>query len=156
MDSNPLLQSIAAQVAPKSQPAGGSAAGAPALQFSLPCFEVDFQPGKAPSIQYLFYELPFPQLPHDLDFKVANGWVGAAAGQDLKQEVKILGPDGAVLVASGLQPLQFPDANTPHMVVTKFTKVTFSKPGLYPIVTYLNGREMLRYPLTVRTAGQGS
>lgn len=153
MDSNPLLQSIAAQVAPQPSQ-GGGAGGSAALQFSLPCFAVDFSPGKAPSIQYIFYELPFPHLPHELEFRVVNGWIGGSGG-DLKQELKVLAPDGSVLVTSGPQTLEFVDQNTPRMVITKFSDVNFTAPGLYPIVTFLNGREVMRYPLTVRVAGKG-
>lgn len=149
MDSNPLLQSIAQQVAPGS----GKPASKTKLQFSIPCFDVDYKSGKPPSIYYMFYDLPFPQLPKTLDFNIVNGWIGGQ-GSGQYQEIIILKPDGSTHLASGQQKLEFQDENTPFMLVNFFPKIPFEVPGPYQISVRLNGQEVIRYPLTVRVVGQ--
>lgn len=150
MDHNPLLQSIAAQVS-----GGGPAkSGDPKLQFSVPCFEVEYRDGsRAPSLLYIFYDLPFPELPRKLTFHIVNGWIGSARPR--QQEIKILKPDGSEFMKTGQQPLEFVDEYTPFMAVNKFPDIPFSEPGYYYIVVYLEGTEVLRYPLRVRVAEGG-
>lgn len=143
MDHNPFLQSIAQQVA------GGQGPGAdPKLQFSVPCFEVEYQESQAPTLRYIFYDLPFPELPFKMSFHVVNGWIGST--RQRQQEIKILKPDGSVFVKTGQQPLQFVDENTPFMAVNYFPDMPFETPGLYKIVVFLEEKEVLRYPITVR------
>lgn len=143
MDHNPFLQSIAQQVA------GGQASGAdPKLQFSVPCFEVEYQESQAPTLRYIFYDLPFPELPFKMSFHVVNGWIGST--RQRQQEIKILKPDGSVFVKTGQQPLQFVDENTPFMAVNYFPDMPFDTPGLFKIVVFLEEKEVLRYPITVR------
>jgi hypothetical protein len=147
MDHNPLLQSIAQQVAP-----GSSGQGDPKLQFTVPCFEVEYQDSQAPTLRYIFYDLPFPELPFKMSFHVVNGWIGSA--RQRQQEIKLLKPDGSVMLKTGQQPLQFVDQNTPFMAVNYFPDMPFEEPGLYHIVVYLEEKEIIRYPLTVRIAEQ--
>lgn len=144
MDNRPLTQT---SVAPQSSPSPGVA---PRLQFSIPCSEVDYKSGKAPILHSVFHEVPYPGELTQASFHIVNGWIGGAKGQDWKQEIKILKPDGSVHLASGLQPLEFVDANTPFMAVNFFPDIPFDRPGLYPIVISLNSQEKLRYPLVVR------
>jgi Family of unknown function (DUF6941) len=148
MDHNPILQSIANQVAPGAS----SGSSDPKLQFSVPCFEVEYQESQAPTLRYIFYDLPFPELPFKMSFHLVNGWIGSK--RERRQEIKILKPDGSVFVKTGMQPLQFVDENTPFMAVNFFPDMPFDAPGLYQIVVFLEEREVLRYPLTVRIAEQ--
>ncbi len=148
MDHNPILQSIANQVAPIES--GGSSD--PKLQFSVPCFEVEYQESQAPTLRYIFYDLPFPELPFKMSFHVVNGWISSK--RERQQEIKILKPDGSVFVKTGKQPLQFVDENTPFMAVNYFPDMPFDVPGLYQVVIFLEEKEVLRYPLTVRIADQ--
>lgn len=148
MDHNPILQSIAQQISP-----GGSASSAdPKLQFSVPCFEVEYQDSQAPTLRYIFYDLPFPELPFKMSFHVVNGWIGSK--KQRQQEIKILKPDGSIFVKTGLQPLQFVDENTPFMAVNFFPEMPFETSGLHHVVIYLEDKEVLRYPLTVRIVEQ--
>ena len=148
MDQNPLLQSIAQQVAP-SQSIGSTD---PKLQFSVPCFEVEYQDSQAPTLKYIFYDLPFPELPFKMSFHVVNGWIGSK--KQRQQEVKILKPDGSVFVQTGQQPLEFVDEHTPFMAVNFFPDMPFQEPGYYNVVVYLEQKEVIRYPLNVRVAEQ--
>lgn len=149
MDHNPILQSIAQQVG-----GGGATSSDPKLQFSVPCFEVEYQESQAPTLRYIFYDLPFPELPFKMSFHVVNGWIGST--RQRQQEIKILKPDGSVFVSTGQQPLEFVDQNTPFMAVNFFPEMPFDKEGLYQIVVFLEQREVLRYPLTVRLAQQAA
>lgn len=149
MDHNSFLQSIAQQVAP-----GGSSGGDPKLQFSVPCFEVEYQESHAPTLRYIFYDLPFPSLPFKMSFHIVNGWIGST--RQRHQEVKILKPDGSVFIATKQQPLDFVDENTPFMAVNAFPDLPFDQVGLYQVCVFLEQKEVLRYPLNVRTVeGQG-
>lgn len=143
MDHNPILQSIAQQVA-----AGGSSGTDPKLQFSIPCFEVEYQDSQAPTLRYIFYDLPFPELPFRMSFYIVNGWIGSTRVRH--QEVKILKPDGTQFIATGQQPLEFVEQNTPFMAVNSFPDLPFDQPGFYQIVVSLEQKEVIRYPLNVR------
>ena len=146
MDHNPILQSIAKQVAPEPSASSGD----PKLQFSVPCFEVEYQESQAPTLRYIFYDLPFPELPFKMSFHVVNGWIGSV--RQRQQEIKIFKPDGSVFIKTGLQPLQFVDENTPFMAVNYFPDMPFDVEGLYQLAVYLDDQEVIRYPLTVRKA----
>ena len=149
MDHNPILQSIAQQVS-GGQPGGGD----PKHQFSIPCFEVEYKESRAPSLMYIFYDLPFPKLPleDDFAFHIVNGWIGSARKR--QQEIKILKPDGSVFLKTGQQPLEFVDEFTPFMAVNKFPNLPFDKEGHYYVVVYLEEKEVIRYPLRVRVVSQ--
>lgn len=158
MDQNPILQSIAQQVS-----GGGKVGSDPKLQFSVPCFEVEYKESRAPSLMYIFFDLPFPKLPLDDDFHfhIVNGWIlpqGATIPPGgvykRQQEIKILKPDGSVFLKSGQQPLEFKDVHVPFMAVNKFPNLPFKEEGYYYIVVYLEEREVLRYPLRVRVMEQ--
>lgn len=147
MDHNSFLKNIADQVAPKAAPP--SAGSGPRLQFSVPCFEVEYEEQKAPSLKFIFFDLPFPELPQLLSFHVVNGWIGGV--EKRHQEIKILQPDGTEHLVTGKQPLEFVDVNTPFLAVNFFPKIPFETEGLYMIVVCLDDVEVLRYPLTVRS-----
>jgi hypothetical protein len=154
MDANDFLKSIAQQVAPQAQtrPSGSASASAfgsgPKLQFSIPCFEVDYESHRAPSLKYIFFDLPLPGLPQRLSFYVVNGWIGGT--KQAHQMIKILRPDGTVHLETPKQPLEFVDVNTPFLAVNSFPKIPFDVEGLFFIVVHLEDQEVLRYPLTVR------
>lgn len=148
MDHNPILQGIANQIAPQTSTPNSD----PKLQFSVPCFEVEYQESQAPTLRYIFYDLPFPELPFKMSFHLVNGWIGST--RERQQEVKILKPDGSIFIKTGKQPLQFVDENTPFMAVNFFPDMPFDVPGLFQIVTYLEDKEVLRYPLNVRITDQ--
>lgn len=155
MDANEFLKSISQQVAPQSSPApstGDYGRLGPQLQFSVPCFEVEYEEQRAPSLKYIFFDLPFPSIPQRLSFHVVNGWIGGT--RPVHQVVKILRPDGTVHLETPKQPLEFVDVNTPFLAVNFFPKIPFDAEGLFFIVVYLEEREVLRYPLTVRTVGE--
>ena len=150
MDHNPLLQSIAQQVAPAGQSMAGGSGSDPKLQFSVPCFDVEYQDSQAPTLRYIFFDLPFPELPFKMSFHIVNGWVGSTRQRE--QEIKILKPDGSIHLSTGKQPLQFVDQNTPFMAVNYFPDIPFDVEGLFQIAVFLEDREVLRYPITVRLA----
>ena len=155
MDANDFLKSIAQQVAPQSlgTPPMGSGTAGPKLQFSVPCFEVEYEEQRAPSLKYIFFDLPFPEIPQLLSFHVVNGWIGGT--RQAHQMIKILKPDGSVHLETPQQPLEFVDQNTPFLAVNFFPKIPFDVEGLFWIVVHLENVEVLRYPLTVRTVGEG-
>ena len=158
MDANDFLKSIAQQVAPQGQAAPAAKAqpiadgGGIRLQFSVPCFEVEYEEQRAPSLKYIFFDLPFPSIPQRLSFHVVNGWIGGT--RVAHQVIKILRPDGSVHLETPKQPLEFVDANTPFLAVNFFPKIPFDAEGLFMIVVYLEEQEVLRYPLTVRTVSE--
>lgn len=133
-----------------NQVGGGDATGTPALQFSVPCLEVEDTEGKPPSFRYLFYELPLPEFPYKVDFFVANGWCNGK-GQHV-QSMQILKADKNVLVETGNQPFELKEAGTPFMAVNFFQGIVFEQPGTYWFRVNLGGRKVLEYPLTVRQA----
>lgn len=155
MDANDFLKSIAQQVAPQNAPAAAthpSGGTGPRLQFSVPCFEVEYEQNRAPSLHYIFYDLPFEDLPKRLSFHVVNGWIGGQ-GKQYHQVISILKPDGQVHLETPRQPLEFQDVNTPFLAINLFPEIPFETEGLYFIVVRLEDQEVLRYPLTVRTVG---
>ncbi len=157
MDANDFLKSIAQQVAPQNAPQAPAAAynpSGPRLQFSVPCFEVEYEEQRAPSLKYIFFDLPFPSIPQHLSFHVVNGWIGGS--KPAHQMIKILRPDGTVHLETPKQPLEFVDVNTPFLAVNFFPKIPFDAEGLFMIVVHLEEQEVLRYPLTVRTVGERS
>jgi hypothetical protein len=157
MDANDFLKSIAQQVAPQNAPQATPAAYSPSgprLQFSVPCFEVEYEEQRAPSLKYIFFDLPFPSIPQHLSFHVVNGWIGGS--KPAHQMIKILRPDGTIHLETPKQPLEFVDVNTPFLAVNFFPKIPFDAEGLFMIVVHLEDQEVLRYPLTVRTVGERS
>lgn len=141
----------AAQAVAGSVAAAPIAASKPALQFSVMCLNVP-DDNAPPTLQYLFYELPFPELPARMPaFYVINCWVGAQG--HFRQSVKIYGPNETrLLVDTGEQTVALSDSAVPFMVVNRLTETTFSEPGCYWIHNYLDGELVLRYPLLVRKA----
>ncbi len=152
MDANSFLKSISQQVAPQGQAGTSGGTGGAKLQFSIPCYEVDYEQRKAPSFKYIFYDLPFPQLPQYVSFHVANGWIGGK-GPGLHQVIKILQPDGSVHLETGRQPLEFVDEHTPFLAINRFPEIPFETVGHYWIVVYLEDQEVLRYPISSRDVG---
>lgn len=151
MDANAFLKSISQQVAPE----GGSSPGPNGvkLQFSIPCYEVEYEERKAPSFRSIFYDLPFPQLPQYVGFHVANGWIGGRPDSGLHQVIKMLKPDGSVHLETPRQPLQFRGEHVPFMAINRFPEIPFEVEGYYWIVVYLEEQEVLRYPLSSRVVG---
>jgi hypothetical protein len=164
MDANDFLKSISQQVAPQTPQAptpvpqavsygtSNYCSSGPKLQFSVPCFEVEYEEQRAPSLKYIFFDLPFPSIPQKLSFHVVNGWIGGT--RTIHQMIKILRPDGTVHLETPKQPLEFVDVNTPFLAVNFFPKIPFDAEGHFFIVVHLEDQEVLRYPLTVRTAGE--
>ena len=127
------------------QPAG------PSLQFSVPCLEVVDEENKPPSFNYLFYELPLPEIPFSVSFYVANGWCNAKGSYI--QSMEIVRPDKSTsLVRTGDQPFQLTDPATPFMAVNFFQNIAFPEAGTYWFRVYLGGKKVLEYPMTVRLA----
>lgn len=135
----------------------------PALQFSVPCLEVNEEKGP-PSFNYIFYELPFPQFPFkfpdNAGFFIANGWCNGQG--EYKQRMKIFGPktstsllDEAPLVDTGEQPFSLKERETPFMAINFIQGMEFKGPGTYRIQVLLNDEVALEYPMVVRQATQG-
>lgn len=124
----------------------------PSLQFSIPCLNVKEEDGP-PSLEHIFYELPFPQFPFKFPgrgFFINNGWCNGK-GQFV-QSMKILNPDKSSLVETGDQPFTLAEAETPFMAVNLFNGVEFKTEGTYMVQVYLDGEIKLEYPLVVRKA----
>jgi len=122
----------------------------PSLQFSVMCLDLLEEERKPPTLQYLFYELPFPHLPFRMDrFHVINCW---ANGQgQFKQSVKILNPEKTkVFIETGEQTFVLEDTYTPQLMINVFADLEFQQEGHYWVQSFLNDRLILEYPLTVR------
>ena len=129
----------------------GEQAPGPALQFSVPCLEVVDEESKPPSFNYLFYELPLPELPFQVSFYVANGWCNGKGS--FVQKMEIIKPDKhTALVQTGDQPFQLTDSATPFMAVNFFQNIQFPEAGTYWFRVYLGGKKIIEYPMTVRVA----
>jgi hypothetical protein len=127
---------------------GETPSGQPSLQFSVPCLEVTDQAGKPPSLNYLFYELPLPELPFAVTFFVANGWCNGKGTH--YQRMKILNSDRTTaLVETGKQDFTLKDAAEPFMAVNEFKQITFEKAGTYWFQVFLGDRKVLEYPITI-------
>jgi hypothetical protein len=128
---------------------GEKPAGGPVLQFSVPCLEVTDEPKKPPSLNFLFYELPLPELPYVISFYVANGWCNAKG--KFVQRMKILRPDKSrVVVETGNQDFELTDISTPFMAVNFFQKITFEEEGIYWFQVFLGDRKAVEYPITIK------
>lgn len=125
----------------------------PSLQFSVPCLNIPEDSEMPPTFQHIFYELPSPDFPFSLDFFLANGWCNGTGNHS--QEVRILKPDGSVLVQTGVQSFTLKTQLEPFMVVNKFQQVIFETPGAYKFQVHLDGQLKLEYPLDVRKFEQG-
>lgn len=127
----------------------------PSLQFSVMCLDLVEEERKPPTLQYLFYELPFPHLPFRMDrFHVINCW---ANGQgQFKQSVKILNPSKSkVFIETGEQNFALEDPYTPQLMINVFADLEFQQDGHYWLQNFLNDRLVLEYPLTVRVVDSG-
>jgi hypothetical protein len=125
----------------------------PSLQFSVMCLNL-IEEGGPPTLQYLFYELPLPELPYKMErFYVVNCWINGR-GQ-FKQSIRILDPSKTrELVDTGEQPLILDDPSTPMMITNQVEGLSISETGVYWIQSYLDGNLVLQYPLTIRIAAR--
>ena len=153
----PAFQPSLETTAPKAATSGTKR---PALQFSVPCLEVNEEKGP-PSFNYIFYELPFPQFPfkfpENAGFFIANGWCNGLG--EYKQRMRIYGPrqQGASLVEAplvdtGEQPFTLKERETPFMAINFIQGFEFKTPGTYRIQVLLNDEVAVEYPLVVRLA----
>ncbi len=122
----------------------------PSLQFSVMCLDLVEEERKPPTLQYLFYELPFPHLPFRMDrFHVINCWANGEGSY--KQAVKILKPDRSTLfIETGEQTFSLENAFTPQLMINVFADLEFQEEGHYWIQNFLNSKLVVEYPLTVR------
>jgi len=127
----------------------------PALQFSVMCLDLVEEERKPPTLQYLFYELPFPNLPFQMDrFHVINCWSNGQ-GQ-FKQSVKIMNPARTkVFIETGEQNFTLEDPYTPQLMINVFADLRFEQEGHYWVQSFLNDKLVLEYPLTVRVVASG-
>lgn len=125
----------------------------PALQFSVMCLDLVEEERKPPTLQYLFYELPFPHLPFTMDrFHVINCWSNGQGSY--KQAVKILNPSKTkVFIETGEQAFTLEDPFTPQLMINVFADLKFETEGHYWVQNFMNDRLVLEYPLTVRVVG---
>lgn len=128
----------------------------PALQFSVMCLDLVEEERKPPTLQYLFYELPFPHLPFRIGkFHVINCWSNGEG--NYRQAVKILTPTrGKTFIETGEQTFSLEDSYTPQLMINVFADIEFQEEGHYWVQNYLNGKLVLEYPLTVRLVDGGS
>ncbi len=131
--------------------AANSVQKTPDLQFSVTCLNLDDKEGP-PTFQYLFYELPLPALPFKLDrFFLLNCWINGV-GQ-FRHSVRILNPSRTkTLIDTGDQTFVLTDAHTPQLMINHITDFMASEAGPHWVQTYLDGRMILEYPVTVRVA----
>lgn len=120
----------------------------PRLQFSVPCLNIPEDESRPPSFEHIFYELPFPKFPFQVDFFLANGWTHGQGR--FAQAVKLLDPDKAVLVETEAQTFELEKVTVPFMVINKFEGVQFARPGVYWFQILLDGQLALEYPLEIR------
>lgn len=128
----------------------------PALQFSVMCLDLLEEERKPPSLQYLFYELPFPHLPFHMDrFHVINCWSNGTG--DYKQSVKILVPDRSkTFIETGEQTFSLEDPYTPQLMINVFADLEFQQDGHYWVQNFLGSQLVLEYPLTIRLVEGGT
>ena len=127
---------------------GDKPSGQPSLQFSVPCLEITDESGKPPSLNYLFYDLPLPELPYVITFFVANGWCNGKGS--FYQRMKILNSDKTTaLVETGKQDFVLKDVAEPFMAVNEFKQIRFEKDGTYWFQIFLGDRKVLEYPITI-------
>ncbi|MCL5054474.1 MAG: hypothetical protein M1169_00810 [Firmicutes bacterium] len=122
----------------------------PSLQFSVMCLDLLEEEQRPPTLQYLFYELPFPQLPFRMDkFHVINAWANGSG--NFSQSVKILDPTRTkTFVETGEQTFSLEDTYTPQLMINVFAELEFQEEGHYWVQNYLNNQLVLEYPLTIR------
>jgi hypothetical protein len=122
----------------------------PSLQFSVMCLDLVEEEKRPPTLQYLFYELPFPSLPFQMDrFHVINCWANGIG--DFKQSVKILTPSkDKVFIETGEQAFTLEDPYTPQLMINVFQELQFEEEGHYWVQNFLDGKLVLEYPLTIR------
>ena len=123
----------------------------PNLQFSVLCLNL-IEEGGPPTLQYLFYELPLPELPYKVErFFIINCWINGR-GQ-FRQSIRILDPSGTrKLVDTGDQVLELADSFTPQLMINQLVALSFTEPGPHWVQVYLDGNLALQYPLTIRLA----
>lgn len=121
----------------------------PSLQFSVPCMNIADHGDKPQSFESIFFELPVPEIPFELDqFFIANGW---CSGKGRYSSVmKILKPDGSTLVNTGEQLVELESQTKPFMIVNKIRGVELDVVGTYKIQVFLDNEMVLEYPLVVR------
>jgi hypothetical protein len=123
----------------------------PSLQFSVTCLAVDDEKGP-PTLQYLFYELPFPAFPFQMErFYIVNCWTNGHG--EYRQAVRIVDSSKTrILVDTGAQAVPLPDPYTPFMAINQIADLRFTEAGPYWVQTFLNDTLVLQYPVTVRLA----
>lgn len=118
----------------------------PKLQFSVPCLGYE-EPNDIPCLLYLFYDLPFGELPAPLEFRVCNGW---CMGQGrFEQSVQVLDPDKNVLLDTQAREFTLESTTKPFLSVFQFQLVV-EKQGSHWIRVNLGGEVVMEYPFTVR------
>ncbi len=121
----------------------------PSLQFSVPCLDIDSDSPGPQSFQKVFFELPIgASFPYKLSyFYIANGW---CSGQGRFQQVlRILNPDGSILLDSGAQTIELDTYERPFMIANKLQDLVFNTQGVYKVQIYLDGELVLQYPLRI-------
>lgn len=118
----------------------------PKLQFSVPCLGYE-EPDQIPCLLYLFYDLPFGELPAPLEFRVCNGW---CMGQGtFSQSVQVLDPERKVLLDTDKRDFTLESTTRPFLSVFQFQLVV-EKEGTHWIKVNLGDQTVLEYPFTVR------
>ncbi|MBI3923982.1 MAG: hypothetical protein HY319_00425 [Armatimonadetes bacterium] len=125
----------------------------PILQFSVPCLGVDERDGP-PCFMYVFYELPlnhFPyKFPETAGFFIVNGW-SQGRGR-FRQQVRIRGADGQVLLDPPPREFVLADPRYPYMMVNFIQGFEFPRPGDYSVEILLEGEPVMSYSLGITRA----
>ncbi len=123
----------------------------PDLQSSVICLDLD--EAAAPTLKYLFFELPLPELPLHVGFFIINIWINGRG--DFKQSVRILDTSRSKsLLYTGEQPFTITDPATPQMMTNQIVDFKFAEVGQYWVQISLDGNSILEYPFTVRLEKQ--
>lgn len=121
----------------------------PSLQFSVPCLDIDADSPGPQSFQKVFFELPIgASFPYKLSyFYIANGWCSGKG--HFRQVLRILNPDGSVLLDTGDQPIELEAYERPFMIANKLQDLVFNTPGVYKVQIFLDGELVLQYPMRI-------
>jgi hypothetical protein len=118
----------------------------PNLQSSVMC--LGLEETLAPTLKYLFFELPVPDLPHEVNFCIVNVWINGRG--DFAQSVRILNTKRSeTLVFTGDQPFTLTDPATPQMMTNEIVGLKLTDVGQYWVQVSLDGNSILEYPFTV-------
>ena len=118
----------------------------PQLALSVPAESGSVNDAGDASVTGIFEYFAFSQFPMTDSFAIVTVWFSGSGNYE--HYTRILDPKGATIAISRAQRLP---AFAGHMsvVIDTFENVGFIEPGTYTAVIYLDGEEVVEYPLSV-------